>query len=92
MVENGFWGGRVINVWAPLDHIWHSSHCCSSPDVWPGRSIRFHLVSSSPSSQTSAISKSQIFAEVKYYNKNLFYECVLGVRSMHSSWEEALVV
>lgn len=69
MVENGFWGERVINVWAPLDHIWHSSQCCSSPDVWPGCSIRFHLVSSSPCSQTPAISKSQTFAEVGDYNK-----------------------
>lgn len=69
MVENGFWGERVINVWPPLDHIWHSSQCCSSPDVWPGCSIRFHLVSSSPCSQTPAISKSQTFAEVGDYNK-----------------------
>lgn len=50
--------------------------CCSSPDVWPGRSIRFHLVSSSPSSQPPAISKSQAFAEVGDYDKK--YECEKG--------------
>lgn len=50
--------------------------CCSSPDVWPGRSIRFHLVSSSPSSQPPAISKSQAFAEVGDYDK--IYECAKG--------------
>lgn len=65
MAENGFfWGGLVINVWAPPDHIWHSSPCCYSPDVWPGCSIRFHLVSSSARGRTPAISKSQTFAEV----------------------------
>lgn len=30
--------------------------CCYSPDVWPGRSIRFHSVSSSPSSRTPPLS------------------------------------